>query len=142
MLHVRPRILVGLVGDHPLQAGRRCAARDLFRAQVVRMSQLYAETYCDDWAFLSAEHGVLSPWTEVSPYEGSLRLMKANARRDWAATCGGAIEGIWADAEFLVLGGPMHAEAVSSLPHRTVWGAIPAHMRVRWLRGVLDARAG
>lgn len=47
-------------------------AQDLYTSTYFRLKQEYAETTCDGWYIISAEHGVLTPDDEIEPYDTTI----------------------------------------------------------------------
>lgn len=47
-------------------------AKDLYTSSYFSLKREYAETTCDDWYIVSAEHGLLSPDDEIELYDASL----------------------------------------------------------------------
>jgi hypothetical protein len=64
---------------------RICAAQDLYVSQLFRLSRRYAEQAGDRWYILSAQYGLLSPETEVLPYNATLKDAGVEGRHRWAA---------------------------------------------------------
>ena len=75
---------VALVGDSNSQRDRLSAAADLFVSPLFRLSRTWAESHCDAWYILSAEHGLLSPRAPIRPYPETLAASSAERRRDWS----------------------------------------------------------
>lgn len=44
-------------------------ARELYTSQLFQAQRRYAEAIGDNWFILSAEHGLVSPYTKVAPYD-------------------------------------------------------------------------
>jgi len=66
--------------------GELVAARDLYMASdLFAKSRAYAEARCgEDWAILSAKHGLLMPFQKIDSYSLALSNMAADLRRAWA----------------------------------------------------------
>jgi len=56
-----------------LDDGETVEARDLYSSNYFSLKREYAETCCDNWMILSAEHGLLSPLEEIETYDASLK---------------------------------------------------------------------
>ena len=63
----------------------RSRARDLYLSPWFLKARDYVEATRMPWFILSAEHGLLHPDTEVSPYERTLNTMPVAERRAWAS---------------------------------------------------------
>lgn len=55
-----------------VEKGETVPAKDLYDSNYFGLRREYAETCCDDWRILSAEHRLLSPDEEIEPYDASL----------------------------------------------------------------------
>ena len=62
----------------------RCPAQDLYDSDLFRKMKCYAQQHSDRWFILSAKNGLLSPETEIEPYEQTLNKMRIRDRREWA----------------------------------------------------------
>ena len=62
----------------------RCPAQDLYDSDLFRKMRCYAKQHSDRWFILSAKYGLLSPETEIEPYERTLNTMRVHDRREWA----------------------------------------------------------
>lgn len=62
----------------------RCQAQDLYDSDLFRKMKCYAQQHSDRWFILSAKYGLLSPETEIEPYELTLNTMRIGDRRAWA----------------------------------------------------------
>lgn len=78
-------IRVGLVGCAAAKLQRPAAARDLYTSQLFRKAAAYAESTCDVWFILSAEHGLVHPDTVLAPYDTKLGTKTGPPIWDWAA---------------------------------------------------------
>ncbi|QZP37098.1 DUF6884 domain-containing protein [Halobaculum magnesiiphilum] len=58
-----------LVGCGAAKRDERSEARDLYTSTYFAKKRAYAETVGDEWAILSAEHGLVEPDAEIDPYE-------------------------------------------------------------------------
>lgn len=56
-----------------LEQDETTEARDLYSSNYFGLKREYAETCCDQWMILSAEHGLLSPYEEIATYDASLK---------------------------------------------------------------------
>lgn len=67
-----PRIAFVGCGAKKLDTDDPVPARDLYTSNYFRLKREYAEETCDSWYIVSAEHRLLSPDTEVSPYDTTI----------------------------------------------------------------------
>lgn len=65
--------------EHPVEA------RDLYRSDWFVKARAYVEQAGTKWFILSAEHGLVSPESVISPYERTLNTMDITARQVWAS---------------------------------------------------------
>lgn len=61
------------------------SAKDLYASPWFKKARQYVEQQQYDWYILSAQHGLLSPDSIISPYEKALSRMPIADRRNWAA---------------------------------------------------------
>ena len=74
-------ILIGCVKSKKSHAS---AARDLYNSPLWRYRRAYAEQSGFPWYILSAEHCLLAPETEISPYDLALSDLSADKCRTWS----------------------------------------------------------
>lgn len=73
--------LVACVGEkQPVGA----EAQNLYQSTWFRYARNYVGMHGEEWAILSAKHGLLMPDTVVEPYDTTLNNMKVAERRGWA----------------------------------------------------------
>jgi hypothetical protein len=75
---------VALISCASLKADRPLPARDFYVSPLFQKSRAWAETNCDQWYVLSAEHGLVHPETVIAPYERTLKTFPAKERAAWA----------------------------------------------------------
>ncbi len=81
---------IALVSCVKKKRAARCPAQDLYDSDLFRKMRCYAKQHSDRWFILSAKYGLLSPETEIEPYEQTLNNMRIRDRREWADTCDAA----------------------------------------------------
>lgn len=59
-------------------------AHQLYQSALFKKSRQYAETFCDEFAILSAKHGLVLADQLIDPYDVTLTEMTAAGRREWA----------------------------------------------------------
>jgi uncharacterized protein DUF6884 len=60
-------------------------ADELYVSPWFRKARAYVDSISAPWRILSAMYGLLSPNTQVVPYEATLNAMTIVLRREWAA---------------------------------------------------------
>lgn len=75
---------IALVSCVKKKRAARCPAQDLYDSDLFRKMKCYAQQHSDRWFILSAKYGLLSPETEIEPYELTLNSMRIRDRREWA----------------------------------------------------------
>lgn len=60
---------IALVGCGSSKKDESAKAKDLYTSNYFKLKKDYAESQCDDWYILSAEHYLLPPSREISPYD-------------------------------------------------------------------------
>lgn len=68
-----------------LEEGETIPAKDLYSSNYFALKREFAETCCDRWRILSAEHGLLSPEAEIETYDASLNPRSDSYIGDYAA---------------------------------------------------------
>jgi predicted RNA-binding Zn-ribbon protein involved in translation (DUF1610 family) len=112
-------------------------ARDLYTSRLFKKARAYAERRCDDWAILSALHGLVLPDQVIAPYDCRLP-----GRQDELAMWGNRVglqigQAFRPQDRFVILAGADYADALpreirvrSEQPLR---GVHPVGRRERWL---------
>jgi len=69
-----PRIAIVGCGSakQDLDDGETVPAKNLYTSNYFQLKREYAETCCDEWFILSAEHGLIHPDDEIEAYDASL----------------------------------------------------------------------
>ena len=76
---------IGLVGCAMKKRQKPCAARNLYdRSPLFRGRRLWAVNECDEWAILSAAHGLIDPGATLAPYDESLSDKTRPEQLTWA----------------------------------------------------------
>lgn len=78
-----PRTLA-LVACCKLKLDKPAPAKDLYISPLFKKIRARVERRADDWAILSAAHGIVLPDTVIEPYDVTLNNMVADERRAWA----------------------------------------------------------
>ena len=59
-------------------------AQDLYLSTLFSGRRRYVESSCDEWWILSAEHGLVHPTDQLSPYDVTLKACGRAERRQWS----------------------------------------------------------
>lgn len=78
-----PRRAVCLVACGKTKQNRAVPAKDMYTGDLFKKSRAWAEQNANEWAILSAKHGLLMPDTVIEPYEQ--RLLKNYDDQKWWA---------------------------------------------------------
>ena len=79
---------IGLIGCCKQKLAVPAPAQDLYLSLLFKKARAYAETHCDQWAILSAEHHLVLPTQVIAPYDRCLDRLTVGQRRGWQAmTC-------------------------------------------------------
>ena len=99
--------------------GFRHPAKQLYTGSFFRMSARWAEAVADEWAILSAKHGLLRPDDTVVAYEQSLMSMSADERDRWADRVVDQVTAIWdpASTVFVSSAGTLYRRVLDRFPH-------------------------
>ncbi|WP_435065935.1 DUF6884 domain-containing protein [Halobaculum sp. EA56] len=77
-----------LVGCGAAKRDERSEARELYTSTYFAKKREYAETVGDEWAILSAEHGLVEPDDELDPYETHIDDLNGDALDELAHKVG------------------------------------------------------
>ena len=110
---------IGLISDTKSQIKSPALAKYLFTSHVFKQSMAYADTFCDRWYILSAQHGLLKPDDRTRPYDISLKDLSPDNRFLLAQRILQEIlrEQITTNDEFIVLAGTMYCDLLSPVFH-------------------------
>lgn len=71
-----------IVGCGDNKAGEAVAARELYTSNYFGKKREFAEEVCDEWAILSAKHGVVDPDKVLEPYDVTAKDIDPDAYVD------------------------------------------------------------
>lgn len=119
----------------------RCPAQDLYDSDLFRKMKCYAQQHSDRWFILSAKYGLLSPETEIEPYEQTLNNMRIRDRREWGDRVYAQMQAhglLHSGVSFLWLAGNRYkehlAELLSDQSHEDPLAGMGIGQRLRWLK--------
>ena len=92
-----------LVGCGDAKADEPRPARELYTSNYFSLKRQYAEEYGDDWAILSAEHGLLDPDVEIEPYDTTIDDVD---RGEWEIEVLKSLSAAVKDTRVVLLAGP------------------------------------
>jgi hypothetical protein len=93
-----------LKGAHP--------AGDIYQSDLFTKSKTWAEQHGDQWAILSAKHGLLRPGQIIEDYDTTLNEMDATSRRKWSGMVRDQLAE-WKQDEIILLAGNRYCEWVN-----------------------------
>ena len=113
---------VGFIGcsKEKLKTDVAVTAASLYTGPLFKAAKRWIEkrTELDEWAILSAKHGVLLPGDFVAPYDLCLDDMTADERARWAMVTRAQIVDRWSvDTVFMVVAGAHYRTALDGLPY-------------------------
>ena len=128
-------LTVGLVSCSKSKRAGAGRARDVYSSWVFRKSVEYVERECDEWAVLSAKHGLLDPEEVIEPYDESLSRAPKAVRDEWNARVRGQIETRYAGrrVRFILLAGNAYAGCLEGLNSEDPLRGLGTGFRRRWL---------
>jgi hypothetical protein len=115
----------------------KAPAKALYSSVLFKQSRAYAERNGDEWAILSAMHGLVLPDRQLAPYECPMSHYTAEGKRMWAARTAEKIKARWPPetTKFIVLAGKDYAKALEEFPHvETPLAGLGMGRRLGWLR--------
>jgi hypothetical protein len=86
-----PRVAFVGCGAAKLETDEPVEARELYTSNYFRLKREYAETTCDGWAIISAEHGLLSPYEEIEPYDTTITDLSEYELGKWSVRTSNSI---------------------------------------------------
>lgn len=125
-------MVIALVSCVKQKQAAPAPARDLYTSALFQKSRAFAERHADAWFILSAKYGLLRPEQQIAPYEMTLKDMRAEARRGWAARVHVQMQQLdllRSGVEFLWLAGAAYQQKLAKLLQ-----AYPQHDPLRGLR--------
>lgn len=136
-----PRI--ALLGCGKAKASQTCAAQEMYRSNLFRLSLRYAIATCDRWYILSAKHGLLEPHTVIEPYELSLAQLAPAERIAWGKRVGEQLDAAVpheteSDAQIVFLAGERYSEPIDFVDRDFHWDeplrGLGIGERLAWLK--------
>lgn len=79
-----PRVAFVGCGASKADVDEAIPARELYTSNYFQLKREYAETTCDGWFIVSAEHGVLSPDAEIEPYDTAISKLSDYELGQWS----------------------------------------------------------
>lgn len=88
---------VGLIACCKTKRPRPCQARELYVSPLFLAARRWISRpgRCDEWAILSAKHGLVDPARVLAPYELDLRRLSEEEKRQWVEQVQLAIRTRW-----------------------------------------------
>lgn len=126
---------VGLVACCSAKLTTEAPARDLYVSPLFTKSRAWVEAHTDEWAILSAQHGLVLPDIRLKPYDLSLNGMTAADVRAWAIRVNRQIRATWDpdDCTFVVLAGAKYRAALDGLEHEVPMKGLGIGKQFQWL---------
>lgn len=85
---------IGLIACGKAKLDHPAPARELYTGSLFRAARAYVEATCDEWAILSAKHGLVLPDQVLAPYEQRLPS-RGEDQLAWARRVNEAIRRRW-----------------------------------------------
>ena len=114
---------------------------ELYTSPLFQKSAAFAIRFCEEWGILSAKYGLVMPDQVVGPYDEVLADKSQGKRIQWTRQVNDALQDRWPDALFVVLAGPLYAEAVKwpvKLPAEFPLEGMQIGERLQWLNAALQ----
>lgn len=126
-------MIVALIACGAFKAAKACAAKDLYKGCLFKAACKAAQCLGNDWAILSAKHGLLLPSTVIEPYNITLRNMQKQERNEWAAKTKKQIQSQWPNATFICLAPHLYSAALEGLPATFPLANMGIGYQLQWL---------
>ena len=135
MVFVSKVLRVGLVACCSTKRTVALPARDLYVSTLFSKSRRWVERNTDEWAILSALHGLVHPEQVLEPYDLTLNTLPASKVRQWADKVNHQLRAKWdADATlFVVLAGSKYRTALSGLNCHVPMRGLGIGKQLAWL---------
>ena len=111
----------------------------LYTSSLFTKSRAWVERTCDDWAILSALHGLTPVDRIIEPYDKTLNTMRAAERRQWASRVNKQIRETWSvdTVSFVVLAGLRYRTALDGIEHEVPMRGLGIGQQLAWLKRAL-----
>jgi len=119
-----------LKGDHP--------AGEIYQSDLFLKSKAWAMANGDEWAILSAKHGVLLPGTVITDYNVTLNEMPAAERHEWAAIVRGHLYQ-WRHERIILLAGNRYCEWTEGFLTERPMEGLGIGQQLAWLKNANQA---
>jgi hypothetical protein len=106
---------IGLVACCKKKLDHPAPAHQLYQSPLFQMSVRWVKKHAEEWAILSAKHGLVMPDQELEPYDVSLGKMGREYRTKWRESVRKELLGRWGDSIFVVLAGAHYRRALAGL---------------------------
>lgn len=97
-----------LVGCGDAKADESRPAKEIYTSNYFGLKRRYAEAYGDEWAILSAEHGLLDPDVEIEPYDTHISDVSVG---EWSLSVVKALPDV-NGSRVILLAGPDYVDAI------------------------------
>lgn len=114
------------------RAGRR-EAPFLYCSPLFVLSARAAQTL-DEWAILSAKHGLVNPRDELEPYDEALETLRPEEVARWGAKVGVRLRESYPGATFIVFAGKPYQAALAGLDWVDALKGLPIGKRLKALK--------
>lgn len=128
---------VGLVSCCKTKLPQAAEARDLYQGTLFKLSVSWLLGRVDDWAILSAKHGVLLPWEMVEPYEQTLVGAPRREVEAWEELAGMDLRAMFPRRSFLVVCGKAYLGALKGLEYEEAFAGLPIGVKLGKLKEAL-----
>jgi hypothetical protein len=110
-------VRIGLISCSKQKLDHPAPAQELYQGQLFKLSKKWISSRCDEWAILSAKHGLVLPDQVIAPYDVTLSGYTEDQRRTWRNLVGDQLATTWGrEAVYMVLAGAEYRAALRYMP--------------------------
>lgn len=108
---------IGLIACCKEKLDYATQAQYLYQSPMFKMSMAWIRKRCDEWAILSAKHGLVMPDQVLEPYDLALKDLPRLELERWADAVHEQLIDRWSEqAIYMILAGHEYRKAVKAMP--------------------------
>jgi hypothetical protein len=131
---------VGIVACASCKLTKTAPASEIYTSPLFKKAKAWVEQNTDEWAILSAKHGLVMPSTRLRPYDLSLNDLNSQQVRTWVAKVQKQLRARWnpAKVEFVVLAGRKYRGPFDAFTYTAPMAGLGIGQQLKWLNEALS----